>query len=309
LSLLSQGPDGFTETETTSIGPPRAFVLDPYGVTHAVVETYDDMTVGERAYVTNRDIVPDSIDQNCDGVDGFDRDGDGHASVLTGGGDCDDHDDRVNPDVDDFHGDGRDSDCDGFGHCPVGLPGPPFVEVPYGNRGFCMDATEVTNADYAAFLGSGETPPGRVSPLCLDDESFEPAPLGAPAAMDRTCPGFLPDAEIPLTCIDWCDAVAYCAWAGKRLCGASFGEPITDPAESVWRIACDSGLMGIGDYGAVWEWQDGCTDSTRETAASDMCPAYGGRFTTAPAPDRCNESISVMRGDVSDIVGFRCCDL
>jgi hypothetical protein len=174
-----------------------------------------------------------------------------------------------------------------------------------------MDATEVTNADYAVFLASGvpTEPSVYTHSSCAFNSSFEPAPLGAPAAFDGTCPGFLPETRSPLTCVDWCDAWAYCAWAGKRLCGASFGLPITEPSESVWRIACDSGLMGIGDFGAVWEWQDGCTLGPSTTGASDPCPAYGGELTTAPPPDRCNESISLARSDVSDIVGFRCCDL
>jgi hypothetical protein len=296
LAFLSQGPDGWTNEAIWFFPPPRAFALDRFGAGHAV---------GALTYFTNRDIVPDSVDRDCDGADGFDRDGDGHASIITGGDDCDDHDGEIHPDVDEVQGDGVDSDCNGFGHCPNGLPGPRFVEVPYGNRGFCMDATEVTNADYAVFLASGVP----ASSSCRFNDTFEPAPLGTPAAFGGTCPGFLPEAMIPLTCVDWCDAWAYCAWAGKRLCGASFGRPITDPSESVWRIACDSGLMGIGDFGAVWEWQDGCTPGPGPTPASDSCPAYGGRFTTAPAPERCNESITLARGDVSDMVGFRCCDL
>jgi len=36
------------------------------------------------------DRVGDGVDQNCDGADGVDRDGDGHATVFSGGGDCDD---------------------------------------------------------------------------------------------------------------------------------------------------------------------------------------------------------------------------
>ena len=37
-------------------------------------------------------LAPDGVDQNCDGVDGVDADGDGHASMWTGGDDCDDDD-------------------------------------------------------------------------------------------------------------------------------------------------------------------------------------------------------------------------
>ena len=59
------------------------------------------------------DIAGDSIDQNCDGVDGTDFDGDGDPSVISGGTDCDDTDSTIeNLDVD---GDGTstcDIDCD-----------------------------------------------------------------------------------------------------------------------------------------------------------------------------------------------------
>ncbi len=44
------------------------------------------------------DIVGDDLDLNCDGVDGVDADGDGYASVASGGTDCDDSDDAVRVD-------------------------------------------------------------------------------------------------------------------------------------------------------------------------------------------------------------------
>lgn len=41
------------------------------------------------------DIVGDGVDQNCDGVDGDDSDGDGQASISSGGTDCDDSDPSI----------------------------------------------------------------------------------------------------------------------------------------------------------------------------------------------------------------------
>ena len=38
------------------------------------------------------DFIGDGIDQSCDGIDGTDGDGDGFASELSGGDDCDDLD-------------------------------------------------------------------------------------------------------------------------------------------------------------------------------------------------------------------------
>ena len=54
------------------------------------------------------DLVGDGIDQNCDGVDGDDGDGDGYASEVSGGDDCDDEDATLNWD---------DSDADGQASC------------------------------------------------------------------------------------------------------------------------------------------------------------------------------------------------
>lgn len=52
------------------------------------------------------------VDQNCDGVDGTDADQDGEASVVTGGGDCDDDSSAIHTAADE-RCDGRDNDCDG----------------------------------------------------------------------------------------------------------------------------------------------------------------------------------------------------
>ena len=54
------------------------------------------------------DIVGDGFDQNCDGVDGQDSDGDGFASISSGGTDCDDSDITKSP---------QDSDGDGVSGC------------------------------------------------------------------------------------------------------------------------------------------------------------------------------------------------
>ena len=56
----------------------------------------------------------DGTDQNCDGADGVDADGDGEASVVSGGGDCDDLDPMLTS-ATDADGDGHtlcDGDCD-----------------------------------------------------------------------------------------------------------------------------------------------------------------------------------------------------
>lgn len=49
-------------------------------------------------------------DANCDGVDGYDLDQDGHGSCE---GDCNDNDPNVHPNRDEVQGNGKDDDCDG----------------------------------------------------------------------------------------------------------------------------------------------------------------------------------------------------
>jgi len=60
-----------------------------------------------------QEIYYDDIDSNCDGLNDFDADGDGHISDNWGGDDCDDSDPNVNPSIEDDPTDGVDTDCDG----------------------------------------------------------------------------------------------------------------------------------------------------------------------------------------------------
>ena len=59
------------------------------------------------------DSVGNSVDDNCDGVDGVDADGDGQASTDSGGDDCADDDAAVFLGASDDVGDGIDTSCDG----------------------------------------------------------------------------------------------------------------------------------------------------------------------------------------------------
>ncbi len=59
------------------------------------------------------DLATNGVDDNCDGVPGIDGDGDGYASIGSGGIDCNDAFALINPGIADFADNAVDNDCDG----------------------------------------------------------------------------------------------------------------------------------------------------------------------------------------------------
>jgi formylglycine-generating enzyme required for sulfatase activity len=58
--------------------------------------------------------------------------------------------------------------------------------------------------------------------------------------------------------VDWCDAAAFCRYAGKRLCGrigggATPGEQCNDAAVDEWTAACSGGGVYMYPYGDTYE--------------------------------------------------------
>lgn len=90
-------------------------------------------------------------------------------------------------------------------------------------------------------------------------ELAPPKPL-TPAS-DPTCEStYHPDKtpHSPMVCVDWCSAHAYCAWAGKRLCGQVGGammveEKLDNADTDEWYNACSNGGKTAYPYGDTFD--------------------------------------------------------
>jgi formylglycine-generating enzyme required for sulfatase activity len=214
----------------------------------------------------------------------------------------------------------------------TGIAGP--VAVPAGT--YCVDSTEVTNAQYNAWLAT--KPPLFTSPIC----SWKVSHL----------PDAVPDAghdDYPVTWIDWCDAHDFCAWAGKRLCGAVDGGALppsnVNTSLDAWHAACANagvypygstfdptacngperdaggalpatalpkcvgGFPGIFEMvGNVYEWVDSCTPVADGGPRADQCASRGGSFVDpAGQAQTCAVAPTSARNFTDKDIGFRCC--
>ena len=104
----------------------------------------------------------DSIDSNCDGVDGLDGDRDGWAAIE--GGDCDDSNPAIHPDAEEVCGDGIDDDCSGA-DLPLDADGDGEPSVACGGTD-CLDTAASCLEDCTD--GDGDGAPGCVD--CADDD-------------------------------------------------------------------------------------------------------------------------------------------
>lgn len=162
--------------------------------------------------------------------------------------------------------------------CARARPGPSMVSITTAaGKSFCIDRHEVTMAQYQEFVTAiGDGPIPKIEGCELNKELVE-HPTGSDGPWcDKFKPKEFPDA--PVSCVDWCDAAAYCAWAGKRLCGAIGGgqtpeKAVNDPFADEWLYVCTNGGKTKYPYG---DTEDGSKCSSDSTAAVDAFPACSG---------------------------------
>jgi len=139
--------------------------------------------------------------------------------------------------------------------CPAGA-GPAMVKADLASKPFCIDSTEVSSAQYADFLaatGNG-TQTGGQPAACGWNTSYLPESDGG-----FVWPYPAGQGDRPVVDVDWCDARAYCKWAGKRLCGKIGGGSLVgvaagaSPSGSQWEHACSRNGQHAYPYGSSFD--------------------------------------------------------
>ncbi len=139
---------------------------------------------------------------------------------------------------------------------------------------FRLDKTEVTVADYAACVAAGR---------CGEPEAYRQERGNFHSFCNWRHPEGRPDH--PINCVDFVQATAFCAWAGKRL-----------PSEEEWEYAARGGAEG-----RKYPWGNAEPDPSRLNACGGECPPnlvakrFFGVAAMYPAKDAWPETAPVGR--------------
>jgi formylglycine-generating enzyme required for sulfatase activity len=162
-----------------------------------------------------------------------------------------------------------------------GWAGPESVNI---ENIFCIDSTQVTNVQYAQFVHAVTPQMTQQAPGCEWNDTFNPATgLPLPGTMD----------DYPVGSVDFCDAWAYCAWAGKRMCAEftrqSMG--LDDPTTGEVYHACAGGSRLLPyAYGNVYD--------------PNACPTPAGAAVPVKSRPGCASIVYPNLYDLCDDIGF-----
>ena len=160
---------------------------------------------------------------------------------------------------------------------------------------FCIDATEVSKRDYKAFLDAKVGI--SIDPNCAWNSEYAPKTNDS---CDADEADLTKDPDLPVVCVDWCDASTYCAWRGKRICGAIAGGPesfadvaaMNDVTKSQWYAACAGGGAAPRKYPYGDSYQPLCNDL-----------ANGGKPVPSGSLSSCHGPAGTPQAAVFDLSG------
>lgn len=221
-----------------------------------------------------------------------------------------------------------------------------MVSIPSGSAGpgYRIDATEVTQGQYAAWLATKPALPASTDANC----GWKATGSYAPAGTGYT--GVSAESH-PIQYVDWCDAFAYCASFGKRLCGAIGGgesaySKYADANVNQWYRACSASGVNAYPYGPTYQptycaTEDhssklatiavgslsNCTSSTLGyegvydlsgnvaewedscdgPGESTNCRSRGGMYSASGVLVSCGGTHVFARRTTAQEIGFRCC--
>jgi formylglycine-generating enzyme required for sulfatase activity len=173
------------------------------------------------------------------------------------------------------------------------------VPLPQGGT-MCIDKTEVTIGQFQAFVVSGDLPQLPMTDpayaRCSTKTNYEAS------CQNKPCTGS--ECDVAQTCIDQCDAKAYCEWAGKRLCGSMDASPLAiadanNPQRNQWMNACTSDGRDW-PYGKDYDAQACNTVDRKPTACNG--PAVTSAYPSCQAPAGPYDQVFDLSGNVSEWV-------
>jgi hypothetical protein len=168
-----------------------------------------------------------------------------------------------------------------------------------------IDPYEVTGAEYLRFwkaVDEGKTLPGLPAACAFKEGvGHTPERAGWPSITET-------EAKTPVRGVDWCDAWAYCRWAGKRLCGRPGGGPAPyaftpndlsaaegKRTDNEWSIACNGG--GVRQWSFDDQWDElACNTQLRNQPAREPGPV--GAFPRCKTP----EGVYDMNGNSPELI-------